>query len=61
MISTVKGHNEIINGWDYNNNTEILTIFGSTEIIEWDLNEIQKIRTLKISSGVLYENSYIFT
>jgi hypothetical protein len=61
LISTVKGHNEIINGWDYNDETEILTTFGSTEIIEWDLNEIQKIRTLKISSGVLFENSILFT
>ncbi len=61
LISTVKGHNEIINGWDYNDETEILTTFGSTEIIEWDLNEIQKIRTIKISSGVLYENSFLFT
>ncbi len=37
LKSTVYGHQEVINGWDYNQNTNLLTTFGITEIIEWNV------------------------
>ncbi len=39
LITTTFGHSEIINGWDYDNNTETLTTFATKEIIIWDMKE----------------------
>ena len=41
LIATAPSHTEIINGWDYDNFTQTLTTFSSSEIIIWDIKEIK--------------------